>query len=80
MKDGQSVSSGSSADMLRIGSVTKEDQGMYQCFIGNDYDSAQSTGELRLGGEKYIPYLLRSSKIFTSYICAHNYLHTALKP
>lgn len=52
-KDGQSVNVGGSADVLRVGSVTKEDQGMYQCFIDNDYDSAQATGELRLGGKKY---------------------------
>lgn len=29
----------------------KEDRGMYQCFVRNDYDAVQSTAEIRLGGK-----------------------------
>ncbi|KAG8327856.1 hypothetical protein J6590_009659 [Homalodisca vitripennis] len=48
-KDGQSIQSASPRDILRLGMVTKEDQGMYQCFVSNEHDSAQSSAELRLG-------------------------------
>uniref|UniRef100_A0AAR5PMK8 Down syndrome cell adhesion molecule-like protein Dscam2 n=1 Tax=Dendroctonus ponderosae TaxID=77166 RepID=A0AAR5PMK8_DENPD len=36
--------------VLRIDAVRKEDKGMYQCFIRNDQESAEATGELKLGG------------------------------
>ncbi|KAL3270306.1 hypothetical protein HHI36_009357 [Cryptolaemus montrouzieri] len=36
--------------VLRIEAVRKEDKGMYQCFIRNDQESAESIAELKLGG------------------------------
>jgi len=37
--------------------IFREDKGMYQCFVRNDQDSAQATGELKLGGRcKKISY------------------------
>ncbi len=47
-KDGEDLGHG--RDVLRINSVKKEDRGMYQCFVRNDRESAQATGELKLGG------------------------------
>ncbi|KAK7075666.1 hypothetical protein SK128_023683 [Halocaridina rubra] len=43
--------------VLRIGSVGREDKGMYQCFIRNDQESAQATAELKLGGRFEPPQL-----------------------
>lgn len=56
LKDGQPLRTGSRVRLLtkehiKITSVTKEDRGMYQCFVRNDYDAVQSTAEMRLGGE-----------------------------
>ncbi|GAB1598659.1 Down syndrome cell adhesion molecule-like isoform X2, partial [Argonauta hians] len=34
---------------LQLPAVNRNDQGMYQCIAGNDVDTAQATGELRLG-------------------------------
>jgi hypothetical protein len=48
MKDG--IPMDHSDTVLRINSVTKADRGMYQCFVRNDAESAQATGELKLGG------------------------------
>lgn len=48
MKNGQRI--GHTEPTLRIQSVKKEDRGMYQCFVRNDQESAQATGELQLGG------------------------------
>lgn len=55
LKDGQPLRTGSrvrllSHDQIKITSVTKEDRGMYQCFVKNEQDSAQDTAEIRLGG------------------------------
>ncbi|GIY65595.1 down syndrome cell adhesion molecule-like protein 1 homolog [Caerostris darwini] len=36
-------------DVLHIPVVQREDKGMYQCFAFNDFESAQSTAELKLG-------------------------------
>ncbi|XP_035704480.1 Down syndrome cell adhesion molecule-like protein Dscam2 isoform X15 [Folsomia candida] len=36
--------------VIRIDAVRREDRGMFQCFVRNDQDSAQSTAELKLGG------------------------------
>lgn len=33
-----------------IKNVQKEDQGMYQCFVSNEWEQIQSTAELQLGG------------------------------
>lgn len=30
--------------------MQKEDQGMYQCFVSNEWEMAQATAELQLGG------------------------------
>lgn len=56
MKDGQPLRTGSRVRLLtkehiKITSVTKEDRGMYQCFVRNDYDAVQSTAEMKLGGK-----------------------------
>nr|CAD7402190.1 unnamed protein product [Timema cristinae] len=54
MKNGQSLSSlrgGMSGEVFHLASVSREDQGMYQCFVKNEKDMAQGTAELRLGGE-----------------------------
>lgn len=34
-----------------IKKIQKEDQGMYQCFVTNEWEQIQSTAELQLGGE-----------------------------
>ena len=49
MKDGEDLGL-AGRDVLRISSVKKEDRGMYQCFVRNARESAQATGELKLGG------------------------------
>jgi hypothetical protein len=36
--------------IIRVDAVRREDRGMFQCFVRNDQDSAQSTAELKLGG------------------------------
>ncbi|CAL8111483.1 unnamed protein product [Orchesella dallaii] len=48
MKDGKRIQTTES--VIRIDAVRREDKGMYQCFVRNDQDSAQSTSELKLGG------------------------------
>ncbi|XP_055925124.1 cell adhesion molecule Dscam2-like isoform X2 [Argiope bruennichi] len=37
-----------SRDVLHISSVRREDRGMYQCFVFNDQEGAQGTGELKI--------------------------------
>ena len=49
MKDGVGLHR-NGEETLRINSVRKADRGMYQCFVRNDRESAQATGELKLGG------------------------------
>lgn len=66
LKDGQPLRTGSrvrllSNDQIKITSVTKEDRGMYQCFVKNEQDSAQDTAEIRLGG---LPIFLSSNEKF----------------
>ncbi|CAH1154339.1 unnamed protein product [Phaedon cochleariae] len=48
LKDGHPMDH--SDAVLRIDTVRKEDKGMYQCFVRNDQESAEATGELKLGG------------------------------
>uniref|UniRef100_A0A1B0DMD4 Uncharacterized protein n=1 Tax=Phlebotomus papatasi TaxID=29031 RepID=A0A1B0DMD4_PHLPP len=33
--------------------VQKDDQGMYQCLVTNDWEQIQSTAELKLGGKQF---------------------------
>lgn len=59
LKDGQPLRTGSrvrfiSKEHIKITSITKEDKGMYQCFVRNDQEIAQSVSELRLGGKFYL--------------------------
>ena len=35
---------------LIIKKVQKDDPGMYQCFVSNEWEQIQSTAELQLGG------------------------------
>ncbi|XP_014256768.1 Down syndrome cell adhesion molecule-like protein Dscam2 [Cimex lectularius] len=39
----------STNQLLNISSISKDDQGMYQCFVSNDWDMAQAVAELQLG-------------------------------
>ena len=48
MKDGEAINHDDT--VLRIDAVRREDRGMYQCFVRNDQESAQSSAELKLGG------------------------------
>lgn len=54
LKDGQPLRSGSrvrllNKDHIRITSVSKDDQGMFQCFVKNDVDVAEGIAEVSLG-------------------------------
>lgn len=54
LKDGQPLRTGSrvrllSKDHVRVTSVSKEDQGMFQCFVKNDIDTAEGIAEISLG-------------------------------
>ncbi|KAL1467326.1 hypothetical protein MTO96_026209 [Rhipicephalus appendiculatus] len=42
-------------ERLHIPNVLRDDKGMYQCFALNDYDWAQGTAEITLGGEHWKP-------------------------
>lgn len=41
----------SNPERLRIKHLQKEDHGMYQCFVSNEWDQAQAIAELDLGGK-----------------------------
>jgi len=56
LKDGQPLRTGArvrtiSSERISVTSVAREDRGMYQCFVRNEYEMAQGIAELRLGGE-----------------------------
>jgi hypothetical protein len=58
LKDGQPLRTGArirqlSDDRVHISAVSKEDRGMYQCFVKNQLEVAQGSAELRLGGEYF---------------------------
>lgn len=50
--------------LLVVNEVGRADQGMYQCFVGNDHDSAQGAGQLSLGGEIFFSYKNNEKKKF----------------
>ncbi|XP_014485965.1 PREDICTED: Down syndrome cell adhesion molecule-like protein Dscam2 isoform X3 [Dinoponera quadriceps] len=54
LKDGQPLRTGArvrtvSRERISVTSVAREDRGMYQCFVRNEYEIAQGIAELRLG-------------------------------
>ncbi|XP_025265396.1 Down syndrome cell adhesion molecule-like protein Dscam2 isoform X5 [Camponotus floridanus] len=54
LKDGQPLRTGArvrtvSSERISVTSVAREDRGMYQCFVRNEYEMAQGIAELRLG-------------------------------
>jgi len=59
LKDGTILRTGSSAGRVRflsqnriiISGVVREDQGIYQCVVKNDYETGQQAAQLRLGGK-----------------------------
>jgi hypothetical protein len=58
LKDGQPLRTGArvrtvSSERISVTSVAREDRGMYQCFVRNEYEMAQGIAELRLGGEYF---------------------------
>lgn len=74
LKDGQPLRTGSRVRLLtkehiKITSVTKEDRGMYQCFVRNDYDAVQSTAEMSLGGKLLFVFLCFAHLIYVSFRC-----------
>ncbi|GFY40217.1 down syndrome cell adhesion molecule homolog [Trichonephila inaurata madagascariensis] len=40
-----------SRDLLQVAPIVREDKGMYQCFVTNDFGMAQGTAELSLGDD-----------------------------
>ena len=59
------------AVQLHIMAVTKEDQGMYQCFVNNDEgDSAQATVQLAIGGGLSCTHNLAVFHLFLSLFAA----------
>nr|AEC50084.1 down syndrome cell adhesion molecule [Pacifastacus leniusculus] len=55
LKDGVTINHKEA--VMRIDTVSREDKGMYQCFVRNDQESAQATAELKLGGRFEPPQL-----------------------
>ncbi|XP_076641621.1 cell adhesion molecule Dscam2 isoform X4 [Halictus rubicundus] len=54
LKDGQPLRTSSrvravATERISVMSVAREDRGMYQCFVRNEYEMAQGIAELRLG-------------------------------
>ncbi|XP_035706801.1 Down syndrome cell adhesion molecule-like protein Dscam2 isoform X3 [Folsomia candida] len=66
LKDGVTLRSGSGAGRIRflsqnrltITGVVREDQGIYQCFAKNDYETGQKAAHLRLG-DAYPQFIYR---------------------
>jgi hypothetical protein len=50
LKDGHVIGPG--GETLVLDKVQREDAGMYQCLVRSEDDSAQSSVQLRLGGEQ----------------------------
>ena len=50
LKDGHVIGPGT--ETLLLEKVQREDAGMYQCMVRTEDDSAQSSVQLRLGGER----------------------------
>lgn len=50
-----------SKNQLMLTSVRREDHGIYQCFAGNDGDSAQAAAQIMIGGKKKPFYGIISS-------------------
>ena len=68
LKDGQPLRTGAriravSRERISVMSVAREDRGMYQCFVRNEYEMAQGIAELRLGGESLFVHRLRGGRI-----------------
>lgn len=63
LKDGQRVERGSDAkcEILHVPVVQREDQGMYQCVVSAEGETAHAVAELRLGG-KLVSLEVRISK------------------
>jgi hypothetical protein len=40
-----------SESVLVVNDVRRHDQGMYQCFVGNDNETVQGAAQLSLGGQ-----------------------------
>lgn len=49
-------------NQLLLTSVRREDHGIYQCFAGNDADSAQAAAQMVIGGRFIINF-----KIYSKY-------------
>ena len=55
----------STPEKLVVRPLQKEDHGMYQCFVSNEWEMAQATAELQLGG-KHANYFLFGLIVFYS--------------
>lgn len=61
-RDGRPIASDSrfhilsNPERLSVSPLTKDDHGMYQCFVSNDWDMAQASSQLQLGGINVCPF------------------------
>jgi hypothetical protein len=72
LKDGHVIGPG--GETLVLDKVQREDAGMYQCLVRSEDDSAQSSVQLRLGGESLLKsvvthYTLFMHSSYKSYPC-----------
>lgn len=51
VNDAKRFSIAANGTLLHINSVQRQDVGMYQCLVANDFDSVQGCGQLLLGGK-----------------------------